>query len=93
MNVTNAINEAENAYINYRHCCEVVAREAKKYIDWNDAVSCEYMPSDGLCILATLPNDCEICGMPECVCPADLFFEFAEASNSVSPKEFKSMCI
>lgn len=36
------IKKADDAYINYRHRCESLAKEAQKYIDWDDKVSCEF---------------------------------------------------
>ena len=36
MNVNQMIKEANNAYINYRSRCESLAKEAQKYIDWDD---------------------------------------------------------
>ncbi len=63
MNISKFMKAADNAYINYRHRCETISREAQKYIDWDDKVSCEYIPADGLCILATVPDDCNIEGM------------------------------
>ena len=31
--------------------CDDIAKEAQKHIDWDDNVSCEYYPSDGICIM------------------------------------------
>lgn len=53
MNISKLLNNADDAYINYRHRCEALAKEAQKYIDWDNGVSCEHLPADGLCILAT----------------------------------------
>lgn len=57
MNISKLLNNADDAYINYRHRCEALAKEAQKYIDWDNGVSCEHLPADGLCILATIPDD------------------------------------
>lgn len=27
-----------------------MAQEAQKYIDWNDDITCEYYPADGICL-------------------------------------------
>lgn len=93
MNINQMLKKADDAYINYRHRCEALAKEAQKYIDWDDRVSCENLPADGLCILATIPTDCNIGGMPECVCPADLFFSFVKSKGVITPQEFKAISI
>lgn len=59
------IKKAEQAYYNYRKKCGDVAIEAQKYISWDNNVGCEYLPSDGLCILATVSNDYSNGGMPK----------------------------
>lgn len=51
MNITKLLKNADDSYINYRHKCEALAKEAQKFIDWDDRVSCEHLPADGLCIL------------------------------------------
>lgn len=93
MNISKLLDNAGDAYINYRHRCEALASEAQKYIDWDDRVSCEYLPSDGLCILATVPDDCNIGGMPECVCPASTFFSSVKSKETITPQEFKVISI
>lgn len=93
MNINQIIKKADDSYINYRHKCEALAKEAQKFIDWDDRVSCEHLPADGLCILATIPDDCSIGGMPECVCPADLFFSSVKSKEAITPQEFKAISI
>lgn len=93
MNITKLLKNADDSYINYRHKCEALAKEAQKFIDWDDRVSCEHLPADGLCILATIPDDCSIGGMPECVCPADLFFSSVKSKEAITPQEFKAISI
>lgn len=93
MNINQMIKMADDAYINYRHRCEFLAMEAQKYIDWDDKVSCEYLPADGLCILATIPSDCDTSGMPESVCPTDAFFSSVKAKEKITPYEFKEISI
>lgn len=46
MKKTKLLKKASDSYINYRHKCEAVAKEAQKYIDWDERVSCEYLPAD-----------------------------------------------
>ena len=48
MNITKLLKNADDAYINYRHKCEALAKEAQKFIDWDDRVSCEQLHADGL---------------------------------------------
>lgn len=84
---------AENAYYLYRERCNHVAEEAQKYVDWDNNVGCEYLPSDGLCILATVPDEYSNGGMPESVCPAGIFFSFVKSIGKITPQEFKSICI
>jgi hypothetical protein len=93
MNINQMIKKADDAYINYMNKCESLAKEAQKYIDWDDKVSCEYLPADGLCILATVPSDCNTSGMPESVCPVDSFFSSVKAKEKITPYEFKEISI
>lgn len=93
MNISKLLNNADDAYINYRHRCEALAKEAQKYIDWDNGVSCEHLPADGLCILATIPDDCNTSGMPECVCPADVFFSSVKSKKAITAQEFKAISI
>ena len=46
-NIFDKIRKASNKYIEYMIACDDVAKEAQKYIDWDDNVSCEYYPADG----------------------------------------------
>lgn len=73
-------------YGDYKRHCNYVAKEAQKYIDWND-VYCEYYPSDGLCL--NLETDRAY------VCPVNRFFSYIENNNltSITEDEFKSLCI
>lgn len=93
MDISKLLKNADDAYINYRYKCEALAKKAQQYIDWDDSVSCEHLPADGLCILATMSDDCGIYGMPECVCPADLFFSYVELKEAITPQEFKAISI
>ena len=93
MNIEDAIRKADNAYITYQQACDTLASEAQKYIDWDDNVGCQQGNADGLCIIATLPDNFGIFGMPEYVCPVGVFFKSVEAGNDISPIEFKSMSI
>lgn len=61
------IRTAEKKYISYMSVCGNIARKAQEYIDWNDDVSCEYYPGDGICIRIN-----------EHVCPATSFFALVD---------------
>lgn len=93
MNSKRLTMRAKEAYFAYRGKCEEVAREAQKYINWSDDISCEYIPSDGLCILATVSDCYANGGMPESVCPANEFFSFVKDKDEITEQEFKSICI
>lgn len=84
---------AEKAYYLYRERCDDVAKEAQKYIDWDNNVGCEYLPYDGLCILATVSYEYSNGGMLESVCPTSIFFSFVKSREKITPQEFKSICI
>lgn len=89
MAIDKLIIGAIKGYNGYLYCCDLVAKEARKYIDWDDSVSCKYVPGTGLSILATIPNNCGISGMPECVCPANSFFPFVESKDTLLHKNLK----
>ena len=40
------IKKADDAYINYRHRCESLAKEAQKYIDWDDKAKEKITPDE-----------------------------------------------
>lgn len=92
MDINKLINDAIKGYNDYLYCCDHIAQEAQKYIDW-DSVYCDYFPGKGISILATIPDDCSTNRMPECVCPAKFFFAFVEGKESITPQEFKSISI
>lgn len=83
MNVKRFINEAANSYISYRNCCDKVAIEAQKHIDWDNDIGCEYFPSDGVCLTTT----------DAYVCPATTFFGVIKEKGKISRSEFISICI
>ena len=66
-NIFDKIRKASNKYIEYMIACDDIAKEAQKHIDWDDNVSCEYYPSDGICIM-----------IDEHVCYANTFFGLVE---------------
>ena len=82
MNIKDAIRKEDNDYITYQQASDTLASEAQKSNDWDDNVGCQHFPADGLCIMETLPDNCGVFGMPECVCPIKSFFEFVEAGNA-----------
>jgi hypothetical protein len=70
-NVFDKIRKAANKYIKYALACDDVAKEAQKYIDWSDDVSCEYYLGDGIGIM-----------IDEYVCCAKTFFDLVEESKN-----------
>ncbi len=93
MNSKRLTVEAEKAYYAYREKCEKVAKAAQGYINWSDDVGCEYMSSDGLCILTTASDYYANGSMPESVCPESEFFSFVKDKDEITEQEFKSICI
>ena len=93
MNIEKLISDALIGYNAYLYCCDNVAKEAQKYIDFDDSVSCEYVSGTGVSILASVPYDSNTDGMPECVCPAKYFFSFVKSKKSITPQEFKSISV
>lgn len=84
MNISKLLKAADDAYINYRYRCDDIAKEAQKHIDWDDNVSCEYYPSDGICIM-----------IDEHVCYANTFFDLVEESENgmIDRKTYMRNCI
>lgn len=81
------VSKATRCYSDYRMYCSRIAKEAQKYIDWNDDVNCEYYPSDGLCL--NLETDRAY------VCPVNSFFSYIKDNNltSITEDEFKLLCV
>lgn len=83
--INSLVNRAIASYTTYQARCDDIAKEAQKYIDWNDNVKCEYFPSDGLCL--TIDSDRSY------VCPVGLFFEYIEEYGVISESDFIKLCI
>lgn len=83
-NILDKIRKASNKYIEYMIACDNVAKEAQKHIDWNNDVSCEYYPGDGICIM-----------IEEHVCYANTFFDLVEESGNgmIDRETFMRNCI
>lgn len=83
-NIFDKIRKASNKYIGYMIACDDIAKEAQKHIDWDDKVSCEYYPSDGICIM-----------IDEHVCYANTFFDLVEESENgmIDRKTYMRNCI
>lgn len=83
-NIFDKIRKASNKYIEYMIACDDVAKETQKYIDWDDNVSCEYYPADGICIM-----------IEEHVCYAAIFFDLVEESENgmIDRETFMRNCI
>lgn len=83
-NIFDKIRKASIKYQGYMLDCYDISKEAQKHIDWNDNVSCEYYPGDGVCIM-----------IDENVCRAVTFFDLVEESeNGMIDREiFMRNCI
>ena len=83
-NVFYKIRKASIKYQGYILDCYDIAKEAQKHINWNDNVSCEYYPGDGVCIM-----------IDGNVCNAATFFELVEESKNgmVDKETFIRNCI
>lgn len=83
-NIFYKIRKASNKYIEYMIACDDISKEAQKHIDWDDNVSCEYYPSDGICIM-----------IDEYVCYANTFFDLVEESENgmIDRKTYMRNCI
>lgn len=83
-NVFDKIRIAEYKYLEYMLACDGIVIEAQKHIDWNNDISCEYYPGDGVCLM-----------IEEQVCPASIFFELVEESENgmVDENTYMKNCI
>lgn len=78
------IKKAILKYDEYKSICEKIAREAQKYIDWSDDISCEYYPADGICLCIECDND-----FPHVV-SVSTFFEMVKKYKKISKEDY--MC-
>lgn len=83
-NVFDKIRKASIKYQGYMLDCYDIVKEAQKHIDWNNDVSCEYYPGDGICIM-----------IEEHVCYANTFFDLVEESENgmIDERAFMINCI
>lgn len=79
-------------YVEYQFACDRLAEEAQAKIDFGEDISCTYIDGDGICLSAEVPYG-DMLSTSACVCPVDVFFEFAEGKEIVTAKEFRSLCI
>lgn len=93
MDISKLIKDIMTGYNAYLFYCDVLAREAQKYIDFDNNVSCEYVPGAGVSILATVPCDCSTGGMSKCACSAKFFFAFMEGKETITSQVFKAISI
>lgn len=90
----NLIKKAIKSKTLYDDCCNKLAYEAQKYIDWDDSIKVNYIPGDGLCILAVLPDGLVPYYIgPEVVCPAYRFLNFVKRKSKITAKEFRDICV
>ena len=87
-NMKEKIDLAITAYVKFRSKCEIISREAQKYIDFVDDISCDFYPSDGICICV---NTAEY-SMP-LVILASTFFETAQKKGKLTHEDLKLITI
>lgn len=92
MNIDKFINSTIKSYDEYRKNCDIIAKEAQRYIDFDKVVSCEYINGVGLSILVTLPETGDY-DIPECVCPVVGFFEYAKGKDKLSVDDIKKLSL
>lgn len=92
MDIDRLISETLKGYNDYLFCSDLLAKEAQKYIDFDDFVSCEYINGTGLSILVTLPETDDYT-IPECVCPVVGFFEYAKGKDKISVEDIKKLSL
>lgn len=92
MDIDKFINSTIKSYDEYRKNCDIIAKEAQRYIDFDDSVSCEYINGVGLSILVTLPETDDYT-IPECVCPVVGFFEYAKGKDKLSVDDIKKLSL
>lgn len=83
-NIFDKIRKAEYKYLEYMLACDNIVKEAQKHIDWNNDVSCEYYPGDGICVMIEAH-----------VCYAVTFFDLVEESEDgmVDENTYMRNCI
>jgi hypothetical protein len=83
-NIFDKIRKTVIEYQGYMLDCYDIAKEAQRHIDWDNNVSCEYYPADGICIM-----------IDEHVCYANTFFDLVEESKNgmIDRKTFMRNCI
>lgn len=92
MNIDKFISSTIKSYVCYLKNCDFIAKEAQRYIDFDDSVSCEYINGTGLSILVTLPETGDYT-IPECVCPVVGFFEYAKGKDKLSVNDIKKLSL
>lgn len=92
MDIDKFINSTIKSYDEYRKNCDIIAKEAQRYIAFDNFVSCEYINGVGLSILVTLPETDDYT-IPECVCPVVGFFEYAKGKDKLSVDDIKKLSL
>lgn len=92
MDIDKFINSTIKSYDEYRKNCDIIAKEAQRYIAFDNFVSCEYINGVGLSILVTLPETDDY-DIPECVCPVVGFFEYAKGKDKLSVDDIKKLSL
>lgn len=92
MDIDKFINSTIKSYDEYRKNCDIIAKEAQRYIDFDNFVSCEYINGVGLSILVTLPETGDY-DLPERVCSVVGFFEYAKGKDKLSVDDIKKLSL
>lgn len=72
-------NKAELHHNKLKHACDKIALIAQQYLDWTDidTISCDYYPSDGICICIDTNKH-----PTPMVIPVDSFFDAVRKSDN-----------
>lgn len=78
------IKRANKKYAEYLSACDKIAKVAQKHINWDEEVSCAYIPGDGLCI-----------EIEANLCPVTRFFELPEivGDDMIDENTYRANCI
>ena len=87
-NLKEKIDLAITAYEEFRLNCDAISREAQKYIDFIDDISCDFYPSDGICICVDTPEY----HIP-LVITASTFFETVQKKGKLTYEDLKLIAI
>lgn len=91
-NFIKKVEKTEKLFFEFNISCEEIAKEAQKYIDFDENVLCGYVEGDGLCLSVEVPFKYAL-GFNTCICPASIFFKYVENKTKITDNEFYNLCI